>query len=297
MNATERCLIEELLPASPLGKVVQVIPGSACVFVLSDPNPHTMEGLWVSLVLSLTKRGLVRGILDVPMTHHGEGGVIWVKDFRVLCISAATHDHAPWLAENRPVLPPALTLAIGGPTGVGKTTLIRRLLASQIGERVMQYVAYTTRPRRSHEIDGTDYHFADPADFESYRTDPRFTGFVEARGNWYWIDPSSFFEVRWTQPKAIHVFAITQVHEFLARRALAPDLGWIWLDASPDILEQRLTDRGDNNVAQSLAQNQRLATQDRTGLISLHLDTEIESVDDSLRRLLAYIQEAWEEQA
>jgi len=114
MNVLERCITEEFLPASPLGKVAQVIPGSACVFVLSDPKPHTMEGLWVSLVLSLTEKGLVRGILDVPMTHHGEGGVIWVKDFQVLCVSGATPNHTPWLGENRHTCPkpyPPLVLA------------------------------------------------------------------------------------------------------------------------------------------------------------------------------------------
>lgn len=296
MNILES-YIKEFLTASAKGKVVQVIPGSACVYMLSDPTPYTMENLRVSLVLSLTEKGLIRGILDVPITHHGEGGLIWVKGFRILCVTAVTHDYSSWFEENRPFLPPALTLAIGGPAGVGKTVLIRRLLASAIGERVMQYVAYTTRPRRPHEIDGMDYHFVDPTDFESYRTDPRFTGFVEARGYWYWIDPSIFFKARWTQPKAIHIFAITQVREFRARRLLAPDLRWIWLDASRDVLKQRLTRRGDDNIAQSLAQNQRLEVQDRTGLISLHINTEVESVNDSLRRLLTYIQDAWEEKS
>jgi len=296
MDILESCITEELLSASSLGKIVRVIPGNTCVFLLSDLNPRTIEGLWVSLVLSLTKKGLVRGILDVPMKRCDDGGVIFVKGFRVLCIGATTCDYSSWLKESQPILPPALTLAIGGPAGAGKTTLIRSLAASKIGRPIIQYIAHTTRPRRDYEVDGTDYHFVNPTDLESYRADPRFTGFVEARGNWYWIDPSILFRERWAKTGAIHVFAITQVNEFFARRALAPDLRWIWLDASPEVLEHRLRDRGDNNITRSLEQNQRLATQDRTGLISLHLSTEIESVDDSLRRLLAYIENSWEEQ-
>lgn len=47
---------------------------------------------------------------------------------------------------------------IAGPSGVGKNTIIRELLARH--PRVMDRVrTYTTRPRRDHEVDGVQYYF------------------------------------------------------------------------------------------------------------------------------------------
>ena len=295
MNALERCIIKELLTSLPAGNLVQVTPGGHCVFALPNFTPDVAEELWVQLVLGLTKRKLVRGILDAPMVRQRDHAIIWARDFRILCCHAGTNQGTSSLKKPRPSLPPAVTLAIGGPTGVGKTTLIRRLRASPVGERIVQYAAYTTRPSRSHETDGVDYHFVAPADMPSYQSDARFTGFVEARGYWYWIDPLSFFKARWSVSRAIHVFSITQVHEFLARRDIAPDLKWIWLDASPGVLRQRLERRGDQNIDQSLAQNVRLGGQDRAGLVSICINTEVESIETSLEKLLDFIQEAQEE--
>lgn len=53
---------------------------------------------------------------------------------------------------------------LAAPSGTGKSTLARRLL-----ERVPNLefsVSYTTRPRRTGEQDGSDYHFVDRARFE-----------------------------------------------------------------------------------------------------------------------------------
>ncbi|MFA5031012.1 MAG: hypothetical protein WC495_05500 [Patescibacteria group bacterium] len=294
MRALEHC-VTELLAASAFGKIIEVTPGTQCVFVLSNPNLESLDSLWVSLVLNLTKKGLIRGILDVPMMQHTKSGVIWVKDFRVLCIPSATVDFSHLATLNHPALPPALTLAVGGPAGVGKTTVIRHLLASHIGKQIRRYVAYTTRRARSHEVNGIDYHFIDPSNFASYHANSRYTDFVESRGYWYWIDPLNFFKERWMRPYVIHLFTITQVHEFLARRELTPDLRWIWLEASSNVLERRLEARGDLNLAQSIAQNQRLVAQDRSGLISLQINTEVESISDSSQQLLNYIRESLEE--
>ena len=240
MSVFERCITEKLLMSSPSGKIVQVGSGSHCVFELPNFTPDIAERLWVRLVLGLTERKLVNGILDMPIAQQRDHAIIWVKDFKILCRATGANQGLGFLEKLRPSLPSAMTLAIGGPTGVGKTTLILCLLASSVGKRVRRYVAYTTRPPRSNETNGVDYHFVEPADMQSYRSNPRFTGFVEARGYWYWTEPSNFFKVRWSAPKAIHVFSITQVHEFLARRDIVPDLQWIWLDASPEVLRQRL---------------------------------------------------------
>ena len=295
MSVLECYVTENFLMSSPSGKVVQISSGSYCIFELPNFTPNIAEGLWVRLVLGLTERKLANGILDTPMVQQRDHAIIWVKDFKILYRATGANQNSSFLEKPRPSLPPAMTLAIGGPTGVGKTTLIHRLLASSVGKYIKRYVAYTTRPPRSNETNGVDYHFVEQVDMPSYQNNPRFTGFVEARGYWYWTEPSNFFKVRWSAPKAIHVFSITQVHEFLARRDIAPDLQWIWLDASSEVLRQRLKKRGDRNISQSLAQNVRLEGQDRTGLVSLHINTEVENIEASLQKLLNFIKKVQEE--
>jgi guanylate kinase len=55
-------------------------------------------------------------------------------------------------------------LVLSSPSGAGKTTITRRLLERD--SSLSLSVSVTTRPRRSNEIDGRDYHFIDQGKFE-----------------------------------------------------------------------------------------------------------------------------------
>lgn len=57
-----------------------------------------------------------------------------------------------------------LMLVLSSPSGAGKTTLARRLLAAE--PDLAMSVSVTTRPPRPGERDGVDYHFVDRARFE-----------------------------------------------------------------------------------------------------------------------------------
>jgi len=54
---------------------------------------------------------------------------------------------------------------VSSPSGAGKTTLTRRLLA-EFGPQLEFSVSYTTRPMRPGEVDGRDYWFVSPETFE-----------------------------------------------------------------------------------------------------------------------------------
>jgi guanylate kinase len=58
-------------------------------------------------------------------------------------------------------------LVLSSPSGAGKTTLSRKLLASDVG--ITLSISVTTRSRRADEVDGRDYHFIDAARFEAMR--------------------------------------------------------------------------------------------------------------------------------
>ena len=61
---------------------------------------------------------------------------------------------------------PAGTLfVISAPSGAGKTSLVKALLAGD--ERLKVSISHTTRSRRESEIEGVDYHFVDEATFLS----------------------------------------------------------------------------------------------------------------------------------
>lgn len=53
---------------------------------------------------------------------------------------------------------------ISAPSGAGKTSLVRALLAAR--SQLVVSVSHTTRAPRPHEIPGRDYHFVSPAQFQ-----------------------------------------------------------------------------------------------------------------------------------
>ena len=58
-----------------------------------------------------------------------------------------------------------ILVIVSSPSGAGKTTLTKRLLAEFAGQLEFS-VSYTTRERRVGEVDGRDYHFVTTDDFE-----------------------------------------------------------------------------------------------------------------------------------
>jgi guanylate kinase len=75
---------------------------------------------------------------------------------------------------------------ISGPSGVGKTTVVRGLLENCSLPLVLS-ISATTRDPRGTEADGTDYFFLDQETFEEKRQAGEFLESCEVygRGHWY----------------------------------------------------------------------------------------------------------------
>lgn len=261
---------------------------------LPDFTENLVKSIWSAVVTNFSKAGLANGIDDVPLIMlNGRYAVMWIRNVRVFLVRTdSTRRHRGESHLERPVLPNATCLAIGGPSGSGKTTLIHGLKDSHLKDRIRTYVAYTTRPKRTGEIDGRSYNFVRPSELGTFRANPRYVNFVQARGAWYWSDLTEFFSARWLETDAIHLFTITQVHEFLERRLLIPNLQWIWLHASETDLSKRLGNRQDINIQNSVKQNQKLERQNKTELISLQLNTtdgDLETPIAEVSRFIAQI--------
>ncbi len=72
---------------------------------------------------------------------------------------------------------------ITGPSGVGKGTLIKELL--QAVPDLELSVSATTRAPREGEVDGRDYHFLTPEQFEQRKAEDDFLEFATYSGNRY----------------------------------------------------------------------------------------------------------------
>jgi guanylate kinase len=76
-----------------------------------------------------------------------------------------------------------LLLVMSSPSGAGKTTLSRKLLAAD--SNITMSVSVTTRPPRPGEVDGRDYHFISKEAFAAHRDASELLEWAEVFGNFY----------------------------------------------------------------------------------------------------------------
>jgi guanylate kinase len=80
--------------------------------------------------------------------------------------------------------PPAGQLwVVAAPSGAGKTSLVRALLARDASLRFS--ISYTTRARRTSEVDGRDYFFVTEARFLEMARDGAFLEHARVFDHWY----------------------------------------------------------------------------------------------------------------
>lgn len=90
-------------------------------------------------------------------------------------------------ASSGEASPRGTLMIVSSPSGAGKTTLTRRLLEELASPpRTLDFsVSYTTRPQRSGEVEGRDYHFISSAVFERMIERNEFAEHAFVHGNRY----------------------------------------------------------------------------------------------------------------
>ena len=154
-------------------------------------------------------------------------------------------------------------LVVTGPSGAGKGTLVSHLLEKR--PECVFSVSATTRPRRSTEVDGREYHFLTREEFEKRRAAGWFLEMAEVHGNLYGtpvvevdarvrdgkvvvldVDVQGGASVRRVRPDAVSVFvyppSLASLRERLESRGT---------DA-PEVIEERM-----RNAPGELAQSVR----------------------------------------
>ena len=141
---------------------------------------------------------------------------------------------------------------VSAPSGAGKTSLVRALLAADPGVRLS--ISHTTRAMRPGEVDGRDYHFVAKDTFEAMRARGDFLESAEVHGNFYgtsrgWItermaagddilleiDWQGALQVRRIMSEAVGIFVLPPSLDALAERLAnrATD--------SPDVIARRMS--------------------------------------------------------
>lgn len=133
---------------------------------------------------------------------------------------------------------------VSAPSGAGKTTLVRLLLEKDPGSRVS--ISSTTRPPRTGENDGREYHFVDVQYFLEMVSRGDFLEWAEVHGNYYgtsrrWIEAEMtagrdvLLEIDWQGAQQV-------------RKAFPSAIGIFILPPSLEELKSRLSGRGTDSA-------------------------------------------------
>jgi len=87
------------------------------------------------------------------------------------------------LDENAGLSRRGLLIVLSSPSGAGKSTISRMLLAAD--PEVTLSISATTRPKRPGERDDVDYHFVDDAEFDRMITEGEFVEWAPVFGHRY----------------------------------------------------------------------------------------------------------------
>jgi guanylate kinase len=77
-----------------------------------------------------------------------------------------------------------MIFVFSGPSGAGKTTLIRHILQT-FSDEIGESISCTTRQPRGGELDGISYHFISPERFNTLVENGEFLEYTECYGNRY----------------------------------------------------------------------------------------------------------------
>jgi guanylate kinase len=165
-------------------------------------------------------------------------------------------------------------LVVSGPSGVGKGTLVKRLVQKR--NDVVESVSCTTRAPREGELHGREYYFLDKKEFLRRVEENDFLEYDEHFGNYYGT-PKSF--VRETLKEKSVILEIDVVGGLNAKKAFPECLLVMIVPPSKETLFERLKGRNsetDEEIQNRLARLEyELSQKDKYDFVIVNDDLEI----------------------
>lgn len=177
-------------------------------------------------------------------------------------------------------------IAIGGASGAGKTAVVREL-QKRFPDDVKFFPAFTTRPRRSGELEGRDYFFRTEKDMETARKDPECFGFVRARDYWYWMRRPEIERSFQTDRFSLYLFVLTQRYEVQEYRSIFPGIRYIWLSVPEEEIRKRLQEAR-KDVEASFNHNRKLQETRVDDLADLRIDNSQGNFEQTIRLIVSF---------
>lgn len=134
-------------------------------------------------------------------------------------------------------------LIFSAPSGAGKTTIVKHLLAKH-GDKIAFSISASTREPRGQEVDGVDYYFISKEDFLHKVAKHEFIEFEEVYSGTFYGTLRTEVERIWNEGK--HVIFDIDVVGGLRLKSKFPDqaLAIFVNPPSLDVLKERLKGRG-----------------------------------------------------
>lgn len=134
-------------------------------------------------------------------------------------------------------------LIFSAPSGAGKTTIVKHLLAKH-GDKIAFSISASTREPRGQEVDGVDYYFISKEDFLHKVAKHEFIEFEEVYSGTFYGTLRTEVERIWNEGK--HVIFDIDVVGGLRLKSKFPDqaLAIFVNPPSLDVLKERLRGRG-----------------------------------------------------
>ncbi len=137
----------------------------------------------------------------------------------------------------------ARLFVISGPAGVGKDTLVARVLPEC--PHLVKAITTTTRPRKEGEVHGRDYFFVSPEEFQQMIDTGQLLEWAEVHGRYYG-SPKQWVQEQLAQGRS--VVLVIDVQGGLNVKAMFPDAVLIFIrpprGREREILIERIAGRG-----------------------------------------------------